>query len=310
MGGNLNVPSFGAGTQFIAALGREVQILASPRNLTFAGGMAELRIPATQVFGSDVRSPFSQMAFYARLGGFSFWGSESATVPIGGNNVAYTFLFPNPATTTTGILAGASGQQISIKAEGEGIKFRAGAEWQLWTSAQVQAFEAFFSGGLAFDYMDTGYKITQQSLFFQDVSTRTKLRIDDYFVAPYFEAGARLDDGKFYASVSGFVAPGAVITDASAKQRIRCGPCVNPGDRDVRLSRSFNESRFAVQAGFNLKVGTRITPAISLEGSFGFVHSSQAAFIRPPTTPSEQPVRLDYGSRNSFGGGVVIRYRF
>jgi hypothetical protein len=307
--GNVNVPGFGAGTQFDAVLGRERQIIFSPRNLTFAGGAAEFRAPVSSVFGADVASPFSQMTFYAKLEGYSFWGNENATVPFGGNNVAYTYLFPNPATGTTGVLAGATGQDISIKANGEAIKFRAGAEWQV-PLADLQTAYAIISGGLAFDYTDSGFEITQQSLFFSDVSARTKLRVDDFFFAPYIGAGVRFDDGNVFASVGGFVAPGVLYTDAWAKQRNLCGPCPNPGDRNFKLSNSFSNTRFAVQTGIDLKVGVRLSPAVAIEGGFQYVHTSHAAFLRPPTTPSEQPVSLDYGSANRFGGQIGIKYTF
>jgi hypothetical protein len=307
--GNVNVPSFGAGTQFNVALGREVSILLSPRNLRFAGGTAEFRAPVSSVFGADVPSPFSQMAFYAKLEGYSFWGSESATVPFGGNNVAYTYLFPNPATGTTGVLAGPSGQDISIKANGEAIRFRAGAEWQV-SLADLRTAYAIISGGLAFDYTDSGYEITQQSLFFPDISSRTKLRVDDYFFAPYIGAGVRLDDGNIFASVSGFVAPGLLLTDASAKQRNLCGPCPNPGDRNFKLRSSLSNTRFAVQTGVDLRLGARLTPSVAIEGGIQYVHTSHSGFLRPPTTPTEQPVRLDYGSTNRFGGRIGVRFTF
>jgi hypothetical protein len=306
---NVNVPGFGAGTQFVAALAREVEILRSPRNLGFAGGAVEFRAPVSSVFGADVPSIFSEMAFYAKLEGYSFWGSESGSVPIGGNNVAYTNIFPNPATGATGVLAGATGQDISIKAKGEAIKFRAGAEWHV-SLAELQRFYAIITGGAAFDYTDSGYEITQQSLFFPDVSSRTKLRVDDYFFAPYIGAGVRFDDGNVFASVSGFVAPGVLFTDASAKQRNLCGPCPNPGDRDFKLSTSFSNTRFAVQTGIDLKLGARLTPSVTVEGGFQYVHTSHAAFLRPPTTPAEQPIRLDYGSTNRFGGRFGVRFTF
>jgi hypothetical protein len=249
------------------------------------------------------------MAFYAKLEGRSFWGDTSAAVPFGGNNVAYTYLFPNPATGTTGVLAGASGQDISIRANGEAIRFRAGAEWQV-SLADMRTAYAIISGGLAFDYTDSGYEITQQSLFFSDVSSRTKLRIDDYFFAPYIGAGVRFDDGNVFASVSGFVAPGLLYTDASAKQRNLCGPCPNAGDRDFKLRSAFSNTRFAVQTGVDLKLGARLTPMIAVEAGFQYVHTSHSAFLRPPTTPTEQPVRLDYGSANRFGGQIGINFRF
>jgi hypothetical protein len=306
---NVNVPSFGAGTQFVAALAREVEILRSPRNLSSAGGAVEFRAPVSSVFGADVPSIFSQVAFYAKLEGSSFWGSESGSVPIGGNNVAYTYLFSNPATGTTGVLAGATGQDISIKANGEAIRFRAGAEWQA-SLASLRTVYAIISGGLAFDYTDSGYEITQQSLFFPDVSSRTKLRVDDYFFAPYIGAGVRFDDGNVFASLSGFVAPGGLYTDASAKQKNLCGPCPNPGDRNFKLRSSFSNTRFAVQTGVDLRIGARLTPSVAIEGGFQYVHTSHAAFLRPPTTPTEQPVSLDYGSTNRFGGRLGVRFTF
>ncbi len=308
--GNVNVPGFGAGTQFNVALGREVPILFSPRNLSFAGGAAEFRAPVSSVFGADVPSPFSQMAFYAKLEGYSFWGSESGSVPIGGNNVAYTYLFPNPATGTTGVLAGASGQDISIKANGEAIRLRAGAEFRLPSPENLRAFHAFISGGVAFDYTDSGFEIMQQSLFFPDISSRTKLVVDDFFFAPHIGAGIRMDDGNVFGSISGFVAPGLLYTNAWAKQDNLCGPCLGAGNRSFTLSRSFSNTRFAVQAGVDLTLGARLTRSVAIEGGVQFVHTSHAAYLRPPTTPTEQPVRLDYGSRNRFGGRFGVKIAF
>ena len=65
-----------------------------------------------------------------------------------------------------------------------------------------------------------------------------------------------------------------------------------------------------MQTGIDLKLGARLTPSVAIEGGFQYVHTSHAAYLRQPTTPSEQPIRLDYGSANRFGGQIGLNVRF
>jgi hypothetical protein len=304
MFGNLNVPTFSAGTQFDPVLMREVPILVSPRNLSSAGGQVEFQAPVSSLFGSDVPSPFSQAAFYAQIRGYSFWGSESATVPVGGNNVAYNYLFANPATGMTQFLAGATGQRISIKTEGEAIQLNTGLKFEGPRLSTSPSITTMISLGVDYEYFDQGYKITQKSLTFADVSSFTKLRVDEHRIAPRLGFGVRADDGVFYAAASAHVAPGLLITDASARQRNR-----NPQDGTFRLEQSFSDTKFSVQTAFNLKLGARITQSLGIETSLNYEYASRAAFVRPPVTPPEQ-LSLGYGSRSKLFGGVFLTYRW
>jgi hypothetical protein len=307
--GNRNIAGFAAGTQFNAELGREVPILYSARNLTVAGGAAEIRAPISSVFGSDVPSTFSQMAFYARFEGYSFWGSNSGSVPIGSNNVAFTYLFPNPATDNTGVLAGPSGQEIRIKTLGEALQFRAGLDGTFGIEG-LQSVGLIWGIGVIYDYNDMGHEIIQRSLSFPDISARTKLIIDDHFVAPLFRAGVGLDDGNVFGSLVGFAAPGVVFTEAWAKQDNLCGPCTNPENRSFQLRQSFSNAQFSIKAGVELTFGVRITPAISLKAGLNYTHTSHAAFIRPAFTPAEQPARLDFSSSHTLAAGIGAKITF
>jgi hypothetical protein len=310
IGGNIGISSVGVGTQFDATLGKEREIIFTPRNLTFAGAVAEVEAPLSRLLGDDVPSIFSQMSFYAQLKGYSMWGHANGVVPVGANNVAFTNLFPNPATGTTGVLAGATGQSIDVKVNGEALQLTAGLKWAGPRLSESPRITTMLGFGAAYEYWDMGQEISQQSLTFANVSSRTKLRVDEHFFAPYLSAGVRVDDGRLFGSIMGFVAPGFIVTDASARQTNICGPCGLPGDRNFTLTRDFSDTRFSLKTGFNLNIGARLTETVTVQAGMKYVHTSETGFLRPPTTPNEQPVRLDFGSRNLFGGFVQVKVGF
>jgi hypothetical protein len=247
----------------------------------------------------------------ARLGlavrGGSLWGDASAAVPVGGANVAYTYLFANPATNTTGVFAGATGQSVRIRTNGEFIWLNPYLAWRMQLDAAM-GLSAKFGFGPIYEYSDIGHHIDQQSLVFADVSSRTHIRNDNHFIGAAFRGGLRWGDGNVSASLSGYVAPGVNIFDGRVTQWNTCGPCPNPGDRNFSLSRSFSDTRFAVQTGLNLNLGFRLSQSVRVNVGGYHNFTSESGFIRVPTTPSEQPVRRDFDSSHHYGflAGLVV----
>jgi len=84
------------GTQFDPISGTEIPIAKSANTLTGGGGHFFAAIPTNQnILWGDY--------FYVNASGSVFDGNGSGTVPIGGNNVAFTYLVPNPISGSTGI---------------------------------------------------------------------------------------------------------------------------------------------------------------------------------------------------------------
>ena len=119
-----------------------------------------------------------------------------------------------------------------------------------------------------------------------------------------------LPSGPF-AGVAGFLAPGALITDASARQASRCGPCgaASP-EFNLVLQRDFADTAFALMAGVNGYVGYQFNPNFSVQAEASYQYLSRLMSLAVPTSPLRQPIGLAAGSSDVLwvGGRAVFKF--
>ena len=244
---------------------------------------------------------------------YRYSASQNTGFAPGTFNVAHTFIAPNPATGTTGILLGATGDQISVKSRGDEVNIVANAivtqphpgpfgvgevwYWQLGAGARL---------GLRWD----GHEITQQSGTFSGITMTTDLSTNEVFFGPNLVAGAGIDRGDIFVAASAYVSPGVLFIGGKAKQTSLCNLCPLAGDRNVAQELSFDETKFAVKVGVEVKGGLRFTRNFALEAAFGFHHTSHTGAVHNPITPNQQPAALFTSTTNTIVGSIraVVRW--
>ena len=104
---------------------------------------------------------------------------------------------------------------------------------------------------------------------------------------------ARIQKGRLYASVGGYVAPGFSYSRGSAEQSNLCDVCGSPDDRNFGLNLRDEDESFAVQTGAHVDVGAFLTDTtvISIKGSYVFMQKMGG--FNNPTSPTQQPARFD-----------------
>jgi hypothetical protein len=164
----VDLPQVKGGTQFDPISGTEIPIARSASTLTGGGGHFFVSIPTNQnTLWGDY--------FYVNASGSQFDGSGNGSVPIGGNNVAFTYLFPNPISSSTGIFAGATGQQVQIGSDGHLIDVSFGLKDVTPLpgppgapgSPFIQPFDLHTTAGFRYRNFDVSHTIDQQSSFFR-----------------------------------------------------------------------------------------------------------------------------------------------
>jgi hypothetical protein len=274
--------------------------------------------------------------FYINIAGSSFDGTGNGSVPIGGNNVAFTYLFPNPISGSTGIFAGATGQQVKISSDGRLIDVSFGLQHVtplpgppsepgnpvILTQFDAQnsglyntPFDLQTSAGFRYRNFNLSHTIDQQSLFFPDLNTQIGLDQSSNFFGAQFGAGLVSrppgPEGGFVGGIHAFVAPGILSTSGTAKQFSHCGPCgVQSPEFDVSLQRGFNDSRFSVIAGGSVHLGYQFNANAGVFVKGTVEHMTDVPFFQVPTTPAEQPVFVDYGSSTNLSFVAGLRVRF
>jgi hypothetical protein len=310
----VDVPQVKGGTQFDPISGREIPIAKSASTLTGGGGHLFATIPTNQnTLWGDY--------FYINAGGSTFDGKGGGAVPIGGNNVALTYLFPNPISGSTGIFAGATGQQVKVGSDGHLIDVSLGLKDVTPLpgppgppgSPFFQQFDLHTTVGFRYRNFDLSHTIDQQSLFFPDLHSQIGLDQSSNFYGVQFGVGLLSrppgPQGGFVGGVHAFVAPGILSTSATAKQSSHCGPCgIASPEYDVSLQRGFNDSRFSVIVGGTVHLGYQFNSNVGVFVKGTVEHMTDVPFFQVPTTPVEQPVFVDHGAATnaSFMTGIRV----
>lgn len=315
---SIQAPQIGGGTQ--SAGGSESSILRTSRWLHGSGADFNFQWELAREY-LEVASFLEPYLAYARAVRFfmrasyqSTNGSESGSVPVGGNSVAQTYLFPNPDGGSTGVSAGATGQSVTASTDtrvydvSPGLQFDLGANSSLggmWTVTPMVDF------GVRYQHAVRKDQINQQSLTYTDLNSSIGLDVQSNFVAPNIGAGLRLmptGPSGVFANLHGSVAPGVLWTNASATQSSRCGPCgISSPQYNLSLERDFNGTTFSVVAGIDAEIGYQLSPQakISILGSYEY--TSRMPFMDVPVSPSNQPVELDYGSGQAWRVGAQLK---
>jgi hypothetical protein len=299
-----NVPTLSGGTQFDPALLKEVSIVKSPGVLNGGGGGGTIVVPLRG--GAKLFTNF-------RVSDFD--GTSTGLVPIGGNNVAQTYIFPNQVSGSTGIAAGATGQSVSISSQGQFIDVATGVTWD-YPALAFDGLPMSMETGFGFRYRNYDRKdsITQQSLFFSDLSSNISLDAKSNYYAANFVGGLKFDPRGptgFIGGARGMFSLGVLSTDATASQLSHCGPCgaASP-EFNVNLSRDFSESKFAWAAGVTGYAGYQFNPNAKLLFEISYEHLDSSPVFSVPKTPVEQPIKLDYGSIDTLRIGGKLVYDF
>jgi hypothetical protein len=322
----MRVPQLMAGTFFNGIT--EVAILNSARSLNGGGGFISLQYEFAREYLALTRFIQSRIAFAHAIRFFmhasynTASGSANGSVAAGTDNVAQTYIVPNPASGSTGILAGATGQAVTVDTSIHTYNWAAGI--QVDTSPVPLAngvagppaavLIPSFDIGLRYQRLAREDRVSQQSLTFADLSSVTNLDATSDFLAPSFGVGLRAiptgPEGPF-GSVRGMVAPGVLWTDASASQFSQCGPCgAGSPERDVSLRRDFDDSKFSVIAGVSAEIGYQFNPNLKLSVLGSYEYMSHVPVLDIPITPTEQPVRLDYGPGHAWQAGARLTLQF
>lgn len=296
-----SVPQVNGGTVFSG--GGEKPILLGPHWLHGGGGSFAIEVPMEGIHLDAVR--FGSVRFFLRGAFDSVDGMSSGGVAAGTDNVAQTYIFPNPASGSTGVNAGATGQSVSIDSRVLNYDAIAGIRYYM----SGQATEDFLLGrevgvGIHYRHQRRTDTINQQSIGFSDLYSSVDLGATANFVGPAAPS-------DFFGGLRGMIAPGVLFTHADASQASHCGPCGGASPEfDVSLSRDFSDSRFSVIAGAHAEIGYQFNPAARISLFANYEVMTGAPVLNVPTTPAQQPVGLDHGSAESWQVGAKLNWVF
>lgn len=291
------VPQINGGTQFDPIAATEIPIISSASRLTGGGGGFSATAPTPDnILWGDY--------FYVRGSGSWFDGSANGSVPIGATGVAQTYIIPNPASGSTGILAGATGQTVQIDTDGHIIDVSFGVQSGLPGIPNTGPFPLFsdprfhVTTGFRYRNFDLSHRIAQQSLTFPGLNSQIDLdQSSNFFGAQVgfgFTTAPPGAEPGFFGSIDGFVAPGVLITSGTATQNSNCVPCGGGSPEfAVTLQRDFDTSNFSVIVGGSGSVGYRFNANVTAS-VFGTVeYMTGVPYFNLPTTPTQQPINMD-----------------
>ncbi len=298
-----SVPVVTGGTRFVG--GGETSIIESRR--TIPGVTAALGVAVPVAFAD----------YFGVIGSFNgFDDTVRGSVPVGSSS-AYTYIFPNPVSTSTGIGPTLTGQSVTLNTKGQFWDLGLGPTFRVPAGSVFPSPTGTFLTygiGLRYRYMEVDHTIIQQSPTFADLNQTINLNLRSHFIGPNFSLGFEalqpLPSGVF-GGASAFLSPGALITDANARQHSRCGPCGGGSpELDLVLQRGFSDSSFALMAGLNGYVGYRFNRNFRIQGDVSYQYLSQLKSFAVPNTPTQQPIALtsDSSSMLSIGGRLVFDF--
>lgn len=307
-GSSTHIPAISGGTRVLGP-GLETSIVDSSHRIPGVSAGVDVVVPTDRVF-------FAFDRFNASLGFNRFDDSVLGTAPIGTSS-AFTYIFPNPISGSTGIGPTVTGQTVTLDTRGTIWDFAFGPAARMPVGPVVaEGRRTFWTYGIGLRYRNSHvtHHIRQDSLTFADLNSTIDLDVRSHFVAPDFAVGFEVAPSAasgLFGGVSAFVAPGALITDASAIQRSRCGPCgaASP-EFNLGLERNFSNSSFAIMTGVKGSLGYQVNPAIRLLVDASYQYMSHASTLAVPTSPLRQPIALvtTYSDVFSARGSLVVAF--
>ncbi len=288
-GGNVSwAPRVSGGTIIpqLGVAGTELPLVWGPRTLTGASFSMDAKIPLS-ITPLDREWTFMPRILYGYAD-----GSASGMIAPGGVFTGRTYLLPNPATGTTGVFYGATGQAIDI----ESHTHQFGADLVVGTnvfSGQTSGwrYSLFAGGGFSYRFDWTGNTIDERNLSFDNIWSRTEFTNDDHFFGARLAAGAKLDNGRWHGSLTAHLTPGIVVSNASARQWNVCALCP-PAEQSFMLEHQRTKTGFGVRTGLGATVDYDLTRSFRIGASVQFDYISRQSVWRNPVTPGKGPPHL------------------
>lgn len=228
-------------------------------------------------------------------------GDASAYEPIGGNNVANTYLVPNPDNGSTGLFLGSLG--MDIRAISRVSQYRA----NLGFFMQRGLFGGLLRSGVRFGYdrLAQQHQIYMTSPSFpsaMDLSSETRYDVDEDRLSLGGEVSHLLPVGK-KAWLDMGVGADAVYRSAKldAWQRNRAG-VLGPShpEYDFTVQSDDDDSGVSFNLDARLKMGFRITRNSSLTLGLGAQYMNDVARVETRETPSAPEAHLRTGDALSY----------
>ena len=226
-------------------------------------------------------------------------GNASASEPIGGTNVANTYITPNPIGGSTGIWLGASGMDATSKSD----------FWRRDYIASMKMARLFgnymVSPGIRIKYGDHeqehDIRLRSPSFTADQFSSDLEYDVDEDRTG----AGLTLDAGykvNNFLSVSGGVGADVVYRDAdlTAKQHNRCGACgaLSP-ERDIRLRVTDDESSWTFDADAHAELNLQFSKNFRMGLGIAYEYQNDIAEVDSRDNPADAAPNLDRDSSSN-----------
>jgi hypothetical protein len=165
-------------------------------------------------------------------------------------------------------------------------------------------YSVFAGGGFTYRFDWTGHRIDERNLSFDNIWSRTEYTNDDHFFGARLAAGAKLDNGRWHGSLTAHLAPGVVVSNASARQQNVCAACSAPAERSFMVEHERTKTGFGVRTGLTATLGYNITRSIRVGAYVQFDYSSRQSNWRTPVTPQTSPPHLGVDDAASIAFGI------
>jgi hypothetical protein len=281
----------------------------SGSTLSGGGVRIDAKIPLGDPFGTRRDWIFTPRVHY----GYAEAHASGAVAPRGpagstttvGPFTGRSYLSPAP-DGTTGLFYGATGQAVDIDSHthqfGLDLLF---ATRLLQGQMHGWQYSVFAGGGLSYRFDWISHAIDERNLSFDGVWSRTELKTDDHFFSARFAGGVKVENGRWHGSLAAYVAPGVMVSSASARQWNACSICSPPND-SFMVTHERTKSGFGVRTGVEATVSYRLTRSIRIGAFAQFDYSSRQSVWRNPVKPQLGPPHLGVDDAMTAAFGVRI----
>jgi hypothetical protein len=282
-----------------------VPLAQSGSQLSGGGVRIDAKIPLGDPLGSGRDWTFMPRVLYAYADAHTSGMVAPGPTTTGGISTGRAYLSPAP-DGTTGLNYFSTGQAVDIRSHAHQF----GLDLLLATRVlqgrmHGWAYHVFAGGGVSYRFDWTGHTIGERNLTFDGVWSRTELKTDDHFFGARFAGGAKVENGRWHASLAAYVAPGVVVSNASARQWNACSLCLPPND-SFMVAHERTKTGFGVRTGVGAMVGYNLTSSIRIGAFAQFDYSSRQSVWRNPVKPQPGPPHLGVDDAMSAAFGIRI----